>query len=84
MITIMKKYSATRNIPSPIDLSVSRSTPGSPDMGGPRPYARYIIELDDATSPVPAPTQEPSSDLSPSSWDSPRRRSCSDVKVSLI
>ncbi|KAL9714444.1 hypothetical protein Ac2012v2_002759 [Leucoagaricus gongylophorus] len=78
MITIMKKYSATRNIPSPIDLSVSRSIPGSPDMGGPRPYARYIIELDDATSPVPAPTQEPSSDLSPSSWDSPRRRSCSD------
>ncbi|KAF5359304.1 hypothetical protein D9756_003051 [Leucocoprinus leucothites] len=58
----MKKHSATRSIPPPIDLSVSGSnlrrtvTPGSSDkdrtMGG-HPYSRYIIELEDETSPVP-------------------------------
>ncbi|KXN88651.1 hypothetical protein AN958_06919 [Leucoagaricus sp. SymC.cos] len=58
------KYSSTRSIPPPIDLSVSGSNlwrtyiPGSKDrdMGsGQHPYA-YIIEVDDGTSLGPTST----------------------------
>jgi len=85
-LLIMKKHSATRNIPSPIDLTMSSCTPDSTDhaAGSRRPCTRYIIELDDAASLAPTSAQE---SLSPSSWDSTRRdsnrrqRKCNDVSL---